>query len=135
MTFSEWLKSEALSCVEIDNFIRHSLPSIGWPSEKLTLKDVIDHLKSSGVDFTIWSSILKYWVLYLKHESNSRIINANEIREIREVLMSILESIHNNQSELEFSHARIISDAENQIALLEEKEVEIRHLQNKIVEY
>ncbi len=132
MTFSEWLRNEAKSNREIHDFIQLSLPAIEWPSEKLNLLDVVNQLKDNQMDFGIWSNILKYWALYLKHESNSRTISANEIREIREVLVSILSWIQLQAIELDMSENAIIAEAETQIANLEEKEVEIRYLQHML---
>ncbi len=128
MTFTEWLKIQAQQDREVDTFLRTAVEDNAWPETSNNLKSFVTHLKTKGATVDICGNLLKFWAKYLKVVSSVRPINADEIREIREVLVNMLKWIRCNNNSLSNFEEKALTEAENQVACLEEKEIELRYI-------
>ena len=132
MTFTEWLKIQAQNDYEVNGFLKQAIEDKKWPRHATSLKTFVRHLKIQGASVDICGNLLKFWAKYLKVISCIRPITAGEIREIREVLISMLAWIRSNGNCLSPMERRSLKEAEGQVACLEEKEVELRYLNLRI---
>ena len=127
MNFSEWLKDQAKVDHEVSLYLDKSLHNDIWPRHVNSLKEIIHHLNSKGATIDSLGNLLKFWTKYLKEVSSIRPIDANEIRDVREVLVNMLQWIRSNTgTKLSEKENRALAEAELQVAYLEEKEVELR---------
>ena len=132
MTFTDWLKFQAKKDHEINGFLRKAIEDQKWPQDATSLKTFIRYLKTKGASVDICGNLLKFWAKYLKVVSSIRPITADEIREIREVLVNMLTWIRSNSKNLTDAEQESLHEAENQVACLEEKEVELRFINLRI---
>ena len=132
MTFTEWLKIQAQKDYEVNGFLKKAIEDKKWPRHANSLKTFVRYLKTEGAGVDICGNLLKFWAKYLKVISCIRPITADEIREIREVLICMLTWIRSNGSSLSSVERRSLREAEGQVACLEEKEVELRYLNLKM---
>lgn len=132
MNFTEWLGQQAETNSDVDLFIRDAIEDKSWPDESNNLRAFVQHIKIKGATVDICGNLLKFWAKYLKVVSTMRPITAEEIREIREVLMGMLGWIRSNSSDLNTFEQEALSEAESQVACLEEKEVELRYINKRL---
>jgi hypothetical protein len=126
MKFTEWLKRQAQNG-EVDAFLKNAVAEKSWPHDADCLQDFVQHIKAKGASVDICGNLLRFWAKYLKVVSSVRPISAEEIREIREVLVSMLNWIRSSCTHLDEREERAMADAETQVACLEEKEIELRY--------
>ena len=132
MTFTEWLKIQAEKDYDFNGYLKHAIEDKRWPRQSNSLKAFVGHLKNQGASVDICGNLLKFWAKYLKVVSCVRPISAEEIREIREVLIGMLTWIRSNNNNLNPKEKQSLKEAEGQVACLEEKEVELRYLNAQI---
>ena len=132
MTFTEWLRYQAQRDYEVKGFLKKAIEDRSWPRDENSLKAFIHYLKTQGAGVDICGNLLKFWAKYLKVVSCTRPITANEIREIREVLVNMLVWIRSNSLNLSELEKNSLKEAENQVACLEEKEIELRYINQKM---
>ena len=132
MTFTEWLRIQAQKDYEVNGFIKKAIEDKKWPCHSNSLKIFVRHLKTEGASVDICGNLLKFWARYLKVVSCVRPITAEEIREIREVLIGMLGWIRANSKNLSTLERKSLKEAEGQVACLEEKEVELRYLNMRL---
>ncbi len=128
MKFSDWLMGQAKVDDEVKVYLKNAIHNDTWPYQVNNLKSIISQLNTKGVNIEILGNLLKFWTKYLKEVSSVRPINANEIRDVREVLVNMLKWIRiNTVSNLNNRDDKALQEAELQVAYLEEKEVELRY--------
>ncbi len=128
MKFSDWLMGQAKVDNEVKVYLKNAIHNDTWPYQGNNLKGIISQLNTKGVNIELLGNLLKFWTKYLKEVSSIRPINANEIRDVREVLVNMLKWIRiNTVSDLNSHDDKALEEAELQVAYLEEKEVELRY--------
>ena len=128
MTFSEWLSDQAKINKEIGFHLSKTMNDDAWQHNSDNLKKIMLYLNGKEVSMEIIGHVLKYWTQYLKAVSRLRPVAANEIRDVREVLVHMLYWIRENaDSSFEGQDLNAMREAESQVAQLEEKEIELRY--------
>ena len=128
MKFSEWLIDQAKVNKEIGLHLEKAMNDEAWQHNSDNLKKIMVYLSGKEVSIETIGHVLKYWTQYLKAVSNLRPVAANEIRDVREVLVHMLYWIRKNaESTFDGQDLNAMREAEYQVAQLEEKEVELRY--------
>ena len=128
MKFSELLVVQAKVDKEIGFHLGKTLNDDAWHYNSDNLKKIMMYLNEKEVSIETIGHVLKYWTQYLKAVSDLRPVAANEIRDVREVLVHMLHWIRKNaDSTFAGKDLNALREAESQVAQLEEKEVELRY--------
>ena len=128
MKFSEWLIDQAKFNKEIGFHLKKTMNDDEWLYNSDNLKKIMMYLNGKEVSIETIGHVLKYWTQYLKAVSCLRPVAANEIRDVREVLVHMLYWIKQNaDSTFNGQDSKAMKEAECQVAQLEEKEIELRY--------
>ena len=128
MKFSEWLIDQAKVNNEIGLHLSKTMNDEAWQNNSDNLKKIMLYLNGKEVSMETIGHVLKYWTQYLKAVSRLRPVAANEIRDVREVLVHMLCWIRENaESPFDGEDLNAMREAESQVAQLEEKEIELRY--------